>query len=246
MNKILTFIFSLVVFAPVAAFAATITNVEFSNGDVTIDGKGGNTTQATLRIVVPASEVVEYVQTDVLGDGLGPVNHSVGGTLGLQEGTHNVKVPVKFPPNTATYDLYNQTAGIYGGIRSVDGDDGVNGSITFTGALRTVSSSSSSSSSEESAISNLEQQIALLFDKLDNLLNPTTSSPSISESCKAYNTSKMGAMFGVYSPQNTKLQGFLLSQGASIPALEAGASFGFYGPQTQAAMNWFASMNTCN
>lgn len=55
-----------------------------------------------------------------------------------------------------------------------------------------------------------------------------------------------GAQYGVYNSQNVKLQGFLLSEGMSIPALSAGASFGFYGPQTAAAISAYKSAHGCN
>lgn len=73
-----------------------------------------------------------------------------------------------------------------------------------------------------------------------------TPAPTVSAVCTAYAQANVGTMPNTYSQANTRLQGFLLSQNASIPALAAGASFGFYGPQTSAAVAWFNSINHCS
>ena len=127
------------------ASAASFTNVEFSNGDVTIQGNGGQTVSAKLRIVVGAGEVVEKVQHDVISDGLAPVCVAVGGSKGLEEGTHFVDIQVKLPPNTGTYSLDVQGSGIFGAFTTVDCTSDVVGSASFGGALKVVGSSSSSS-----------------------------------------------------------------------------------------------------
>lgn len=65
--------------------------------------------------------------------------------------------------------------------------------------------------------------------------------------CAAFNAANVGTQPNVYSDANTALQGFLLSQHISIPALKAGASFGFYGNQTTTAVGQFRSMHPeCN
>src|SRR3990167_2790269 len=193
------FISTVALLAPLAVFAADITNIEFGNGDVTADGKGGSSVQASFRIVVPSDEVVEYIQTDVDGDSLAPVDHSVGGTLGLQEGTHNVKVSVKLPPNTGTYDLDVQTAGIFSGIRAINGDDNVNDSETFSDALRVVSNSSNSSSTNDDDEDAAPAWLSAIMAQFNALLaalntNPVSTPAPVSTSCAEYANLSIGLM----------------------------------------------------
>lgn len=245
MNKIITGLAvaaSLLIAAP--AFASTFTNVQFQNGDVAIQGAGGSTVQATFRVVVPANEVVEKIQTDVIGDNLGPICTDVGdGTLGLQEGTHDVTLSIKLPPNTGTYTLAVQGSGIYGAFRTVDCTNNIVGSASFSSALKVVDSSTSGS------VGNVP--VGIPSDVWAKFLawvsgTATTPTPATSAVCTAYAQANAGTQSNVYSDANVRLQGFLLSQGASIPALKAGASFGFYGNQTTAAVGWFNSTNHCN
>lgn len=250
MNKIIKFAIASAVLVPAllasSAFAATFSNVEFQNGDVTISGQGGSTVSATFHIIVPAGQVVEYIQTDVVGDGLAPVDTSVGGDLGLQEGTYDQTVQVKLPPNTGTYTLNVQGAGIYGGIRSINGNDNVVGTASFNGSLRVVSDVNGST--DTPVAGSWQAAIAALTAQIAALVHPTsggTTPPTISAVCAAYAQAASGASIGVNNGSNVRLQGFLLSQGASIPALVAGASFGFYGPQTQAAVSSFQATNHC-
>lgn len=227
--------------------AASFTNVQFDNGDVTISGQGGTTVNATFHVTVPAGEVVEYIQTDIIGDSLASVDTSVGGNLGLQEGTHDITVPVKLPPNTGTYTLNVQGAGIYGGIRSINGNDHVVGSASFNGALRVVDSSNSTGNSNNGGFGfgSLADLIAAIKAALGTSTSTAPSTGS-SAACAELSSDLLGAQMGVYNQANVKLQGFLLGKGASIPALAAGASFGFYGPQTMAAIGWFNTTNHCN
>ena len=246
------FISTLIAVSPLAALASTdITNIEFGNGDVTIDCKGGNTVQATFRIVVDSDEVVEYVQTDLISDSLGPVDHSVGGTLGLQEGTHNVKLPLKCAPNTGMYDVDVQTAGIFGGIRAINGNDNVNDSETFSDAVRVVSSSSSSSSSNNdddedappSWLSALLAQIQANMAALLAALKPVEPAPGtggtapICSQIKSFNHLSYG-MNGAEGLQNFLIQngyGNVITYGVT----------GFFGSQTQQASNMFRTANNC-
>lgn len=237
---------TIIAVSPLAVLAADITNVEFNNGDVTVDGKGGSTVQAEFRVVVPANEVVEYVQTDVDGDNLGPVDHSVGGSLGLQEGTHKVKVSVKLPPNTGTYDLDVQTAGIYGGIRAINGDDNVNDNETFSDALRVVSSSSSSTNNddEDSApswlsalLAQIQAQTAAILAAFQTAQTPVT--PPVLSLCSQLSTAQMSG--------TNAIQSFLMAHGQAGPfnAIGVYAPTGFYGPVTIAALSNFKWQNNC-
>lgn len=254
MNKFIKFAVGAAIVAPAliagSALAATFSNVQFQNGDVTISGTGGSTVSATFHVVIPANQVVENIQTDVIGDNLAPVCVSVGGDLGLQEGTRDVTVQVKLPPNTGTYTLEVKGAGIYGGIRSIDCNDNVVGTASFGGALRTVDSTGSTSGGSTSGsgafgFSSFADFVAALKASL-GLGGATTPPATTSAVCAAYAKANAGTQANVYNDANVRLQGFLLSEGASIPALKAGASFGFYGNQTTAAVGWFNSINHCN
>lgn len=184
----------------------------------------------------------------MIGDSLAPVCTEVGGTLGLQEGTHDVTLPVKLPPNTGTYTLTVQGAGIYGGFHSVDCNDSVVGTGSFGGALRVTADATDSStgSTGGAAPSWVAQMIAAIVAAIKPASAPVpTPAPTTSAACTAYAQANAGTQPNKYSDTNVRLQGFLLSQGASIPALKAGASFGFYGNQTTAAVGWFNSLNHC-
>jgi len=242
MKKILTG--SVIALAlPFLALAASFTNVSFDNGDVTVQGTGGSTVNATFRVVVPAGQVVERVQTDVLGDNLAPVCTEVGGQLGLQEGTHDVTLSVKLPPNTGTYTLNVQGSGIYGAFRTVDCTGDVVGTGSFGSALKVVASGSGSPTTGGSN-SDLMALIVALQAQIAALQNPVTPAPATA--CAALNAKLAGTVDNTYNDSNVRLQGFLLSEGANIPALKAGASFGFKGDQTRAAVNWYKSVKSCN
>lgn len=227
-----------------SASAASITNVVYQNGDVTIQGTAGQSVSGSVRIVVPANEEVEFVEFDIISDNLAPVCMAVNR---LQENTHNVNIPsdVKFPPNTGTYNLQVRTSGIFGGLAAVDCVSNNNGSNSFNNSVRTVSSSSTVGNTTGSQ-SWMEAQIAMLM-KLIADMKPATPAPApVNAKCAALATKTAGAMYGTRNSANIVLQGFLLSEGANIPALAAGAAFGFYGDQTASALSVFKAANSCN
>ncbi len=223
--------------------AASFTNVSFENGDVTISGTGGSTVSATFRLTVPAGQVVEYVEVDVLGDSLAPVETSVGGTQGLQEGTHDVTLSVKLPPNTGTYTVQVKGAGIYGGLRSINAADGVvAGPTSFSNAVRVVASGSTVVGGDSSMPSWLAALIAAL--------KPTTPTPAPSSACSEYNSLKAGLSVGSDTrPGGSvgKFQSFLMYKGFNIPLLSSNqAPYGYFGQQSLSASNSFALANGCN
>ena len=224
------------------AMAASFTNVEFQNGDVTVQGSGGSTVNATFRVVIGPGEVVEKIQTDVTSDGLAPVCTDVGGSLGLQEGTHNITLPIKLPPNTGTYTLNVQGSGIFGGFATVDCTSNVVGSASFGSALKVVANGSSTGDLGGDEPSWLAALMALLTKLTGN----DTTPPATNAKCTELNAKLVGTMDNTYNDANVRLQGFLLSEGASIPALKAGASFGYKGNQTNSAISWFKATNQCN
>lgn len=231
------------------ASAASFTNVEFQNGDVTVQGTGGQTVTAKVRVVVGAGEVVEKIQSDVISDSLAPVCVEVGGEKGLEEGTHFVDLQVKLPPNTGTYTLAVQGSGIFGAFKTVDCTSNVVGSASFGSALKVVGAGTGSSDSSIGAnlYQTLLESIALLKAQIAAIQNPAPK--PVDSKCAALTAKMAGTMMGQTqawdgSP-NSKLQGFLLAEGMSIPALTKGAAFGFYGPQTAGALSSYKAANAC-
>ena len=223
------------------ASAASFTNVEFDNGDVTVQGTGGQTVNVKIRVVVPAGEVVEQLETDVLGDSLSPVCEAVGGSLGLQEGTHFVTRAVKLPPNTGTYTLQVKGSGIYGAFSAIDCINNNVGTASFAGALKTVASGSAPVAGNDQP-----SWLAALMAAIANLNKPAPA-PTVSTACTTLAAKMVGAQYGVTNSANGKLQGFLIGEGYNIPLLQANqAPFGFWGSQTQSAVLVFKTANSCN
>lgn len=266
MNKIKTIaIFTALAFAlPVLASAASFTNVEFQNGQTAIEGTGGSTVTATFRVVVGSGEVVEQIQTDVIGDSLAPVCTSVGGTLGLEQGTHNVSIQVKLPANTGTHNLEVQGSGIFGGFRADDCVGDVVGSASFSSALRVVGTSSGTigGTPTDPQIVALAAQIASITEAIKSLqciyaggtwangtCTPKPATPPATTACTEY--ASLSA--GLYQGSDTrpggrvgKLQSFLMYKGFDIPLLSANqAPYGFYGSQTAGAAAAFQIANGC-
>ena len=167
-----------------SAAAANISNVEYSNGDVTIQGTGGSSVTGQVRIEVGNNEEVEMVQFDVVSDSLAA--HCVD-TGRLQEGTHFVNIEgVKFPPNTGTYSLNVTAHGIFGGMAANDCVGDQVDSTSFSSSVRTVGSSNSVSGG--SMIEQLQKQIADLLKMIADLKNPPASTkPAGCASVVAFN-----------------------------------------------------------
>jgi hypothetical protein len=199
------------------ALAADFTNAEFS-GNVNVEGKAGTSKQVTLRVIVEDGEVVEYIETDVLGDGLAPVCHNISD---LDEGTHNVNVSIKLPPNVDYYDLQASSFGIFGNFTSNGcDDDNQNGSETWNDVIRVTSSNGSSSddADEESELSALKSLIASLQAQIAALLaKPVVECPP--------STASVGV---------SGLQAWLVAKGY-MTAAQVATGPGIYGPKTTAA-----------
>lgn len=245
-NKIVSHGVAVVAMLSVAAVAsaASIPNIKFDNGQTTRDCTAGQSVNFVARITVPAGEVVEKVQVDVISDSLAPeLAIDVGGDLGLQEGQHDVNLVAPCPQNTGYYTTEVRTSGVFGGMRSNSITDGVTSVASFGSSLRVVATNSGSTGSTGIGGMNFADLVAAL--KIALGIGSAPAPTTTSEVCKAYAQANAGTQPNVNSDANVRLQGFLLSQGASIPALKAGASFGFYGNQTTAAVGWFNSLNHC-
>lgn len=101
---------------------------------------------------------------------------------------------------------------------------------------------SNNTSGSEDKLSQILSSLAALIAKLTPTV-PVTPAPSTK--CATLQTKMVGTQMYVYNQANVQLQGYLLSEGQSIPALTAGASFGYYGPQTAAALASFKAQNQC-
>ncbi len=235
-----------------ALASSNISNIKFDNGQTQMSCTAGQSVNVTFRVVVPAGEVAELGQVDVLGDNLAPaLPFALGGNLGLQEGATDVSTSVTCPQNTGYYTVEFRTAGIFGGQTSVAITDGVTSIGSFTNALRVTASNSTSTSGSEvpawqQAISALTAQMNALIASMTHPVPPAPVPVPPSGACAQLASAMSGAMMGVNNSANITLQGFLLYQHMSIPALAQGASFGFWGPQTNAALMQFKAQNACN
>lgn len=214
---------------PVLGMAATVTNVTFSNGDVTISAPVNSTVTGKLHTIVPPNEVGQWLGVKV--DGLAEQCTAIS----ISEGTTDVPFSVLNAPNTGTYNFTYRIAGRWGGIPSVDCNDNVIVGNTVGSAVKATASGST----VVGGSTNLEALIAALIAKIG------AANPAPSSSCTTLNLKMVGTSAGVYSPANVQLQGYLLSEGESIPALTAGASFGFFGTQTQGAVSHFRVVHGC-
>lgn len=245
MKKIIGFtVAATMLMAAVPVLAASFTNVEFQNGDVVVQGQGGSTVTAKFRVVVPINQVVEKIQTDVIGDNLAPVCTDVGGEKGLEEGTHEVSIMVKLPPNTGTYNLDVQGSGIYGAFKTVDCTSNVVGSNSFGGALKVATNGSSDTVGGSDKPSWLDAMIAAIIAAVKPTTPPAPVTPA---ACVTLAGRLSGAMYDVTNAANGTLQGFLIGEGFSIPLLQANqAPFGFWGVQTNAALMAYKAAKGCN
>lgn len=236
MNKIIKglIVAGIALALPLSAFAATISNPVFSNGDTTIDATGGSTVSGVFTLQVGTGEVCEVLRTQ--SDPSQPVKDTnVGGSKGYEFGTQtNVPFSVKVPPNTGTYYPTVQCAGIWGGNRAVDGSDGVVTGSVGLGTIRVVSGSSTVGDGTigGTSSSQLDQLIALLTAMLTKPA-PAPTKPAGCDGVIAYNGSNgwaaqqslfnvsAGAMVfnqnGVYAP--TGYFGKVSGQAASAVAV---------------------------
>ena len=217
------------------ASAATWTNAEFG-GNTEVYGNPSANKDVTLRIIVPAGEAVEYVETDIVSDGLAPVCHKVGGNSGLEEGTHSVKLPIKLPPLPGFYDLEVDGVGIFGAIRAVDCEDtsATHSTDSFSSVIRVIPTSANADLSGEgetgivasllAQIDALLKKIAALEEKLTN--PPAPTKPAFCKNIIAYNGSNAWVA-----------QASLLANGFATPFNQIGvySPTGFWGNASMTA-----------
>lgn len=215
---------------PMAASAATISNPLFSNGDTTIDANGGATVSGTFALTVGQNEVCEVIRTQS-DPSQAPTDTSVGGALGYQEGYYsNVQFTVKAPPNTSTVFPTVQCAGIFGGIRSINGADNVVVGPTGLGTLRVVANASiltGGTPLPSGDLASLLKMIADLTAEIAALKNPPAPTPAPAPAKPACPPSGDTSMVQSWLMANGYASGFY--------AVGVHAPTGHWGPVTTAA-----------
>lgn len=247
---------ALLVAAP--AFAATVSSqAVFPSGQTQVYGNGGSTVTTNFQVHVLAGEVLHAIRTKV--DGQATVCTPVGPFEGDQ--TVTVSPNITLPPNSNTggysliADLFTTDtmpqAQAMSDVSLACSSAG-SGAHVFTAAyngstvVNVLPTSGGSGSGSSPSNADLQALIAALTAQIQALQHPATPAPTpASTLCSQLANAMTGAQMGVYNNANQALQGFLLYQHMSIPALAAGASFGFFGQQTSAALSSFRSQNGC-
>lgn len=248
MKKLIGTIAAMGLLLPVAAFASiNVDNILFSgSGSVTVAADA--TVNADVYVTNDSANDVESLFIKVPNSG-GATEQGICYDVADQVGTSPVNgwvIPVnlKVPHNNGTWDVVVSTHGTNGdaadNICSTSADD----TSTFTGRV-TVTGGGTPSSGGTGTTSQWDTILASLQAILLKLTPTTPTPPASSTKCTALQSKMLGTQMNVYNQANVQLQGFLLSEGQSIPALTAGASFGYFGPQTASALTSFKAMNQC-
>lgn len=257
MNKLITgAAVAAAMLLPVAAFAGT--NVTF----LTVDGLAnttanvGESINAQVTYDITSNDDVESLSWELVGSGLPktcvdiPDQINTGtfhpsfdiDTAGATAGTWDVKISLYGTNDEGTNQLCENPA-----------DD----TMTFSNRVAITETASNNTgvgagtgntgNSAGSHTSQLDALIALLTKLIaGGTVGGSTPPPSADPACAAFTAANVGTQPNVYNDSNVRLQGFLLSQGASIPALKAGAAFGYYGNQTTAALGvWRSQHASC-
>lgn len=266
MNNIIKFAVGAAIVAPAliasSAFAATsITFLTFPNSGPNATIEAGASVDTKVTFDLTANSELESLSLQIVDN--------AGNNIGMPETCFDVsdRVVAGTFTRVGTFDTTGGTEGTFGirvrgyGVPGPGTDNNCGGTVNdnqyFPNRLTLTESQNTGNNANNTGggpggntgSGGLAGQIGALTDLFKAWIaaqtKPTTP-PATSAACSAYAQANGGTQMGVYNDANVRLQGFLLSQGASIPALKAGASFGFYGPQTQAAVAWFQGMNHCN
>lgn len=246
---------------PVAAFAAT------NNTFITFPGSGANATlqagdsvTAKATITLTAGSELESVSSqlvDSAGNDVGIPEKCVDVNDRATAGTFNVTFPLDTIGGTeGTWSVRIRTYGLNGpgvdnncGAGSTDNQLYTN-RLTLTEDTNsgTVANNTSSGSGSSTGASNPFASILATLTAMLAKLNAapvTPPAPVTLPACTTLAAKMIGAQYGVRNQSNVMLQGYLLSEGESIPALAAGASFGLWLDQTNAALMHFKSVHGC-
>lgn len=257
-------VLSMLVFAtPALAASVSGAGTAIFSGQTNLYGNAGDNKQMSTNYDIPVGQVLHAIQTDFIGDNLPPVCHVTGVYEGAQ-----TNIPVSFSetlsPNAGDYG-YTETAFV---AATVDQANALNQNqgTACTGSSATVynqsnvvhvlptgtganSGSNTPVPAWQAAIDAMAAQIKALGDLVKTALTGTQNSggTTVSAACANFNKKAAGTMPNMTNAQNGVFQGFLIGEGASIPALTNNqAPYGFYGPQTMQAVTWYKQVNSCN
>lgn len=241
-KKIIGVSIALAMVLPLAASAATVTNVTFSNGDVTIAAPVNSTVSGTLHVIVPPNQAVQWLGVNI--DGLAEKCTAVS----LGEGTHDVSFSALNAPNTGTYNFTYRLAGKWGGIPSVDCSDNVVAGNTVGSSVKATGVSTGGNFAGTGM--SLADLIAALKAAGVGVGSTTPAPAPVTSACSEYNSLRAGLSVGSDTrPGGSvgKFQSFLMYKGFNIPLLSANqAPYGYFGNQTNSASMSFAAANGCN
>lgn len=251
---------SLAMLLPVAAFASvTVNNILFDNGSGNVTTSSGSTVNVHLYANTSGTNDVESVFVKFPNAG-GIAEQGVCYDVTDQVGESPVNgwvfdFPVTVPVNAGTWDIQLSTHGTNGDAADNTCTTSPDSTQTFSGRVTVTTDNSTgtptgNSGGSSGTVTGTNNALTAIMTALQAILTKLTTpatppAPTASSACTSYAQANAGTQPNVYSDANVRLQGFLLSQGASIPALKAGASFGFLGNQTTAAVGWFLSLNHC-
>ncbi len=270
MNRKIISILATAAFAvlPTMAFASTsITNLTFDGNPNIPNGVAGQSSDATLWVTLSSnSDAVESVSYEFPGSGL-PYQCVAINPADVQAGQYSIDLnntdgsnpgfilpneagswPVLVKTFKATTPFPNVNVGCTG---SPDATRTFHSVVNVENSnVNTSNSNSTTNTSLNNVNSSLQTLVNTLTAEVNALLHPTTTpaivtTSSTSGTCAQLAGAMIGTQMNVYNNANQVLQGFLLFQHESIPALAAGASFGYFGPQTQAALTSFKAQYGC-
>ncbi len=255
---------------PMAASASTnIQNLTF-DGAANVTGNTSDSVPARLSVNLTGDSDIESVGYDYTGDGLDRVCVNVKDQLQTGYRVFDLKDlngndGFTLPANTGNWDVVVTTFGIDGAGANQDCQGSPTDSMPFNDRITVIDggdvnptdgsggNNGTGGSSEELTL--LQKLIAQASCVLGgNVWNGSSCTPhatttppvpTTSSVCGQLAQALVGTQDNVYNSANIALQGFLLFQKQSIPALAAGASFGYKGPQTNAALASFKMQNSC-
>lgn len=205
------------------------------------------------------NESLKWELVDNSGNNVGIPPTCVDVNDHIVAGTYTVAFPMDTVGGTeGTFGLKVKMYGLTGTGADNNCGGTVNDTMTFNNVLTLTAEQATGDTANNtghgtggSSVGNSNTALSAIMTALQAIIAKLTAPvaapvPSTSAVCAAYAQAAAGSMPGTTNSANVRLQGFLLSQGASIPALAAGASFGFDGPQTEAARAMFVGANQCH
>lgn len=240
---------------PMAASAATnITFINFPNSGPNATVAAGDSVDTKVTFGLTNSSELESMSQQIVDNN--------GNDIGMPEVCFDVadRVVAGTFTRTGNFDTTGGTEGTFGirvrgyGVTGPGTDNNCGGTVNdnqyFSNRLTLTEDQNTGSNANNTgggSSTNTGSSMPSWLAALIAVLKPSTpTTPTPSGVCASYAQAAAGAVQGVRNSANIRLQGFLLSQGAEIPALAAGASFGFFGPQTLAAQQSFVGTNHCN